>query len=156
MGRMRAHARLLGLAVAIAVAMPVRASASARAKPSPAEVQRAEELYDNGRALYAEGAYEAAATAFEEAYGISGNLDMLYNAALAYDRADAYERAIAALDRYRALAPASEREALDERKQSLQLRLEKQRAAAAEPTTQEPPPPRTTDGETRLQPELER
>jgi len=118
------------LAAALALVL-VGAPAQAAEKPAPADVQRAEELYDNGRALFAEGSYAAAATAFEEAYGLSGNLDMLYNAALAHDRAGAFEQAIAALDRYRALAPASERETLDQRKQSLQLRLDKQREEAA-------------------------
>lgn len=116
------------------------ASADASAKPSPAEVERAEELYDNGKALFAEGSYAAAATAFEQAYALSGNVDMLYNVALAHDRAGAFEPAIAALDRYRALAPASERASLDERKQSLVLRLEKQREAAADAGTRDPPP----------------
>lgn len=103
-------------------------SVQARGKPSAAEVRRAEEVYDNGRELYGEGAYEAAALAFEEAWELSGNTDMLYNAALAYDRADAFDQAISALDRYRALAPAGEREALDERKRSLQARRDRQRA----------------------------
>jgi tetratricopeptide (TPR) repeat protein len=132
MRRRAAFVGAVALALASVDARPARAFAP---KPSAAEVQRAEELFENGRKLYGEGSYEAAATAFEQAYELSGNIDMLYNAALAYDRADAFERAIAALDRYRALAPAAERDKLDERKQSLQLRLEKQRereAAAAD------------------------
>jgi tetratricopeptide (TPR) repeat protein len=93
-------------------------------------VKRAEELYDNGRQLYGEGSFTAAAMAFEQAFQLSGNIDMLYNAALAYDRADAFEQAISALDRYRALAPADERARLDARKASLQTRWDKQRASA--------------------------
>ncbi len=129
--RTRTAVRGLACVVALAVgfAVPI---VHAGAKPSAADVKRAEELYDNGRTLFAEGSYAAAATAFEEAYELSGNLDMLYNAALAHDRAGEFEQAIAALDRYRALAPASEREALDQRKRSLQLRLEKQREAENE------------------------
>jgi tetratricopeptide (TPR) repeat protein len=151
--RLRARARAITTAVALAVAV-AQPSAHAFGKPAPADLKRAEELYDNGRALFAEGSYAAAATAFEEAYGLSGNLDMLYNAALAHDRAGDFEAAITALDRYRALAPASEREALDQRKKSLQLRLDKQREAeakaAAEPDgTTGPPPPE----EDRLMPE---
>lgn len=140
---------MLGAAVALAVA--AGQPNVALAKPAPAELQRAEELYENGRALFAEGSYAAAATAFDQAYEISGNLDMLYNAALAHDRAGDFAAAIAALDRYRALAPASEREALDQRKKSLQLRLDKQREAEAKASAQpssaddlvpEPTPPR--------------
>lgn len=156
----RSYARVLAAAVALAV---VAGSPDvALAKPTPAELQRAEELYENGRALFAEGSYAAAATAFDEAYALSGNLDMLYNAALAHDRAGDFEAAIAALDRYRALAPASERAALDQRKKSLQLRLDKQREAqakaAAEPAPSdalvpEPTPPTDdTPAPARVQP----
>jgi tetratricopeptide (TPR) repeat protein len=115
------------VALVAALAMGGVPSVQARVKPSAADVRRAEELYDNGRKLYGEGSFGAAALAFEQAWELSGNTDMLYNAALAYDRADAFEQAISALDRYRALAPADEREALDERKRSLQQRLDKQR-----------------------------
>lgn len=115
------------LAGLLSSAAPMPAAANAPRTPSPTEIQRAEELYDNGRQLYGEGSYKAAAMAFEQAYELSGNLDMLYNAALAYDRADAFEEAIAALDRYRAMAPASERAKLDERKRSLEIRRAKQR-----------------------------
>lgn len=129
------------LAATIAALVAGRpATAIADGKPSGAEVERAEELYDNGKALFAEGSYAAAATAFEQAYELSGNVDMLYNVALAHDRAGSFEPAIAALDRYRALAPASERASLDERKQSLVLRLEKQRETAATGGTGDPPP----------------
>ena len=129
------------LAVAL-LASPSRPALAAPSKPPAADVKRAEELYDNGRELFGEGSYEAAALAFEEAYELSGNLDMLYNAALAYDRADAFEKAIAALDRYRALAPAEERAKLDARKSSLESRWEKQRAqqnaSASTPSTDTP------------------
>ncbi|HET6584418.1 MAG TPA: tetratricopeptide repeat protein [Nannocystaceae bacterium] len=113
-------------------------SVHARGKPSAADVKRAEELYDNGRKLFGEGSFEAAALAFEQAWELSGNADMLYNAAIAYDRADAFDQAISALDRYRALAPADERDALDERKRSLQARRDQRHAradiAGGEPT----------------------
>ncbi len=135
-----------GLAMVL-LAAPLRAEA----KPSAQDLTRAEELFDNGRTLFAEGSYAAAATAFERAFELSGNLDMLYNAALAHDRAGEFEAAIDALDRYRALAPASERAALDERKRSLQARLDKQREAAAarSPDTadDEPMYPGDTDGD---------
>jgi tetratricopeptide (TPR) repeat protein len=144
--QLRACAGVLGLVVAATAPAPVRAAN----KPTTAELARAEELYDNGRTLFAEGSYDAAATAFEQAYALSGNLDMLYNAALAHDRAGRFEEAILALDRYRALAPASERATLDERKKSLQRRLDKQReAAAAEP---QPAADAPTPGETSVTP----
>lgn len=168
----RGRAAALLVAAATATALPATATATAKpatAKPAPAkpanpELERAEELYDNGRTLFAEGSYDDAATAFEQAYALSGNLDMLYNAMLAYDRANRFEEAIDALDRYRALAPASEREGLDARKKSLVVRLEKQReaeaaagdaaaAGAPEPAdTADPAPPSPPPRERRVAP----
>ncbi|MFO0633861.1 MAG: tetratricopeptide repeat protein [Nannocystaceae bacterium] len=126
------------IATALALVLGATPTAAA-AKPSAADLARAEELYDNGRTLFAEGSYAAAAAAFESAHELSGNDDMLFNAALAHDRAGNFEAAIAALDRYRAFAPASERAALDERKKSLQTRLQKQREAAARPAEPDTP-----------------
>jgi hypothetical protein len=129
-----------GVVIATALALVLGATpTAAAAKPSAADLARAEELYDNGRTLFAEGSYAAAAAAFESAHELSGNDDMLFNAALAHDRAGNFEAAIAALDRYRAFAPASERAALDERKKSLQTRLQKQREAAARPAEPDTP-----------------
>lgn len=137
-GRQR---RCLAGVIAIAVALASPTLFADTSKPSAQDLARAEELYDNGRTLFAEGSYAAAATAFEQAHELSGNLDMLFNAALAHDRAGNFEAAIELLDRYRALAPASERDQLDERKRSLQVRLDKQReAAAATPTEPDPDP----------------
>ncbi|MBX7084403.1 MAG: tetratricopeptide repeat protein, partial [Nannocystaceae bacterium] len=128
------------LALVLAATPAATATTRVATAPSAKDLARAEELYDNGRTLFAEGSYAAAAAAFESAYELSRNDDMLYNAALAHDRAGNFEAAIAALDRYRAFAPASERAALDERKKSLQTRLDKQReAAAAKPDTSADP-----------------
>lgn len=138
--------RLFAGVIAIAVAMASPVVVADSAKPSAADLARAEELYDNGRTLFAEGSYAAAATAFEQAHELSGNLDMLYNAALAHDRAENFAVAIDLLDRYRALAPASERADLDERKRSLQVRLDKQREAAAGAPVEGGPDPKPTNG----------
>lgn len=142
---MRAGVRRAGwlrtTAVATVLAVtPAHALAAAPSKPPSADVKRAEELYDNGRELFGEGSFEAAALAFEQAYELSGNIDMLYNAALAYDRADAFEQAISALDRYRALAPAEERAKLDARKSSLLARWKNEREEQAAASS---PPPGT-------------
>lgn len=142
--RQRAYACVLGIAVAGATPVLVTQARSAT-KPSASDLARAEELYDNGRTLFAEGSYAAAATAFEEAHGLSGNLDMLYNAALAHDRAGDFGAAIELLDRYRAMAPASERAGLDERKKSLQVRLDKQREDAAKAAANPEPVAALTD-----------
>lgn len=133
--------RLLAVAIVVAttVAHAPPAFASTRSMglhalvaPSESEVERARELYENGRRLFEEGSYEGAILAFERAYELSGEGNLLYNIALAYDRLEQFDRAIEYLDRYRGLAPASERDELRRRRDSLQKRLEKQRARAAE------------------------
>jgi tetratricopeptide (TPR) repeat protein len=119
----------------------------ALAGPSPAEIERARVLYDNGRTLYAEGSWDGAIIAFEQAFELSGDINLLYNISLCHDRKGDYEQAIVYLDRYRALAPEDERSKLEQRRAELEARLQKQREAAATPakTTEDevkPPPPR--------------
>ena len=128
--------------------------------PTPKDMARAKELYDNGKGLYQEGSYEGAAFAFEEAYKLSGDINVLYNVSLAYDRAGDFEKALRFLEYYRALAPEGERAALTQKVESLKIRLEKQKEAEAEgegegdadaePDEPDPPatpPPATTGGE---------
>jgi tetratricopeptide (TPR) repeat protein len=119
----------------------------ALAGPSQAEIERARVLYDNGRTLYAEGSWDGAIIAFEQAFELSGDINLLYNISLCHDRKGDYEQAIVYLDRYRALAPEDERGKLEQRRAELEARLQKQREAAAAPAkaTEEevtPPPPR--------------
>jgi len=99
-----------------------------------ADIERATELFENGRSLYQEGDFEAAAQAFRAAYQLSGDPVLLYNIALACDRMEAYDLAIEYLETYRIYAPAEEREALAEqvdsyRKRKLKLQLESQAVA---------------------------
>jgi tetratricopeptide (TPR) repeat protein len=122
--------------------------------PSEADIERARVLYDNGRTLYAEGSWDGAILAFEQAYELSGDINLLYNISLCHDRKGDYAQAIEYLDRYRALAPEEERGKLEERRAVLEARLSKQRedeaaAAAAEPEPElddtEPQPQRDDD-----------
>ncbi len=84
---------------------------------------RARELYGNGVILYEEGRYSDALLAWEEAYRLSGRHVLLFNMANAMERDGQYGRALETLNRYRAYAPADERETLDRRIRNLEQRI---------------------------------
>ncbi len=165
---------LLGLTTAASVAgAPLLAYAEPPPDPptnaTEGELERAKELFENGKGLYAEGSYSAAIAAFRQAYTLSGDPVLLYNIALAHDRAGDFDEALEYLGYYRAYAPQSERAALSEKEDSLRKRKlraqtdeEAAAAAAAEDGNDEsgdgPPPPSAsvsddgpTDGMTKPQ-----
>ncbi len=115
----------------------------ARAQGTPdANQERAKELYQNGSLLYDEGRYEDAIIAFQEAYRLSEQPKLLYNIAQAQERLGRYQDALDTLSRYRAYAPAEEREALDRRIRNLERRLEEQGTSTPPaPTATEQPAP---------------
>jgi tetratricopeptide (TPR) repeat protein len=92
------------------------------------EERRARELYDNGAILYEEGRYEDAIQAWEEAYRISKRPLLLFNIANAQERIGQYRLALDSLNRYRAFAPADERDVLDRRMRNIERRLKEQEA----------------------------
>ena len=148
---LRAGACVLAAILVVTAAAP---ASIAHAGPSQADIERARELYDNGRTLFAEGSWEGAIIAFEQAYELSGDINLLYNISLCHDRSGDYEQAIVYLDRYRALAPQEERSKLEERRAVLEARLQKQRETEAEAAEKEatedtpaPPPPSTDTAE---------
>lgn len=118
---------IVGLTLAAAVTL---ASSPALAEPPPTppadptqdQLDRAKVLFGNGKELYKEGSYEAAIAAFKTAYGQSGDAVLLYNIALAYDRAEMFDEALEYLEYYRAYAPESERDTLAEKEDSLRKR----------------------------------
>lgn len=89
----------------------------------PSTDARARELYENGEILYAEGRYEDAIVAFEEAYRLSGRPLLLFNMANAQERLGRWREALDTLSRYRAYAQADERDTLDRRIANLERRL---------------------------------
>ena len=117
----------LGLAVSLTAAATPALAAPPQPKKNPTaeDTTRATELYDNGKALYDEGSYQGAALAFIQAYELSGDTNLLYNASLAYDRDGDFEHALEHLEYYRALAPEGERAALGKKVESLKVRLAK-------------------------------
>ncbi len=113
--------------------------------PSEADQLRGKELFDNGYKLFQEGSYAEAIQAFRLAYATSGDPTLLYNIALAAERAGEYDLALEYLQAYRVHAPADEWDKLAEkaesfRKRKLNAQLEAQRSGgapvqpAAEPT----------------------
>lgn len=139
---MQLNRKLSSLIVAASIAFaPVAASAEPPpdppANPTDAELGRAKELFDNGKGLYSEGSYSAAIAAFRQAYALSGDPVLLYNIALAHDRAGDFESALEYLGYYRAFAPESERAALAEKEDSLRKRRLRAQNEAAESAEQE-------------------
>lgn len=123
--------------VFVAAALSLSAPVVATAKPPPpptnpsdADIERSNELFENGKGLYLDGSYDAAVAAFEQAYALSGDPLLLYNIALAHDRAGEYDKAIEYLEYYRAFAPAEESKEIAEKVESLHRR--KIRAQAEE------------------------
>lgn len=125
----------LSLAV---VAKPAYAQETPAA--SDADMARAKELFENGQMLSDEGHYEDAITAWEESYRLSGYPDLLWNIAGAHEKLGNYKKALEVLNRYRAYAPASEREVLDRRLKALEERI----ASLPTTTTTTTPPVVTT------------
>ncbi len=97
---------------------------SSDASPPVAETQSPEPVdselearaaFHRGDRLYLEGDYEGAVKAFEEAYALSGRIEMLFNLANAHERLGNYDKASVALRGYIPHSPASTRAALEKR-----------------------------------------
>lgn len=98
--------------VAVAIASPSIARA--------ADEVRAKELFANGTTLYQEGDYEAALVAFREAQRQLPAPEFHFNIANCLERLERFDEAIAALNLYRAVAPADEQATLERRIVSLE------------------------------------
>lgn len=90
---------------------------------SAADDARARELFQNGSLLYDEGRYEDAIAAWGEAWRLSGRPLLLYNMANAAERLGRWTETMDLLSRYRAFAPADEREVLDRRIGNISRRI---------------------------------
>lgn len=137
------------------VALALLLGVALAADPDPAAEARARELYDNGAILYDEGRYEDAIAAWEEAFRLSGRPLLLYNMANAAERLGDWDRAMELLSRYRAFAPAEERETLDRRIRNIERRLDEARAAvtpAPPPVVTATPPPEEPERRGRVLP----
>lgn len=89
--------------------------------------ERARELYLRGDRLYAEGSYDEAVIAFEQAYELSRRPPLLYDMANALERLGRYEEALHRLNQYVPSAPDHQRATVLKRIRSLEARAEEQR-----------------------------
>lgn len=112
------------------------------AQAEPDADARARELYDNGALLYEEGDYENAIVAWKGAYELSPRPLLLFNIANALERVGEWQEAYDYISRYRAYAPADERDTLDRRMRAIERRIEEKRREdarlAAEQATSHP------------------
>lgn len=105
------------------------------------DIARARQLADNGRGLFREGSFGAAIEAFEKAYELAADPNLLFNIALCHERLEQWELAIETLDRYRAYALPEEREALESRRRGLEEELAAKREAEQTPAVGPQPTP---------------
>ncbi len=105
--------------------------------------QRARELFLLGDDLYAQGRYEEALVAFEEAYELSERPLLLFNIANAQERSGHWEDAIVSLRAYLPHAEEAERARIESRIASLErrvARLQQQERGMGEDSDAPPPP----------------
>lgn len=122
---------LLACALLSPVALPTQAraegTATTKAERAAAD-QRARELFVQGDAAYAEGRYEQALTAFDEAHRLSARPQLFYNISNALERLARYEEAAVALEKYLAGGKVKDRDVIQKRLENLQKRAADQRA----------------------------
>ncbi len=96
--------------------------------------ESAVELNDRGEALYLEGRYEEAASLFHRAYELDPNPTLLYNEALALEKAKRYREALSTLQAYLEKDPdVADRPAIEARIGTLKALVDK--------LDEKPPPP---------------
>ncbi len=106
--------------------------AALQARPISAQEARARAAFQHGDQLYLEGDYQGAVRAFEQAYALSGRIEMLFNLANAHERLGNYSEASVALRGYIPHSPESQRRALERRLKRFEALAEQKQAAAVE------------------------
>jgi len=113
------------LVVALLALGVASSGGTSHAKPpasSAADDARARKLFEQGDAAYAEGRYEDALAAFEEAHRLSPRPRLLFNIGNALERLGRLGDAADALEKYLAHAKPVERDVLEKRIQNLRKR----------------------------------
>jgi tetratricopeptide (TPR) repeat protein len=116
---------LIAAAVTLGAWEPT-AGAQQKTEKAAADV-RARELFLKGDAAYAEGRYEEALAAFQEAYDLSGRPQLLFNISNSLERLGRYQEAVDALDKYLASGKAKDRDVVQKRLANLKKRVEDQK-----------------------------
>lgn len=148
--------RLALVALALATASPHVTFAQTKS-PKAADDARARELYQEGDAAYAEGRYEDALAAFEEAHRLSGRPRLLFNIGNALERLGKLGEAADALEKYLPSAKPGERDVLEKRIRNLRKRatptakVELEEEPAAVPESKDLEEPRATPLPKRLE-----
>src|SRR5689334_19842947 len=88
---------------------------------------RARELFQKGDTAYAEGRYEEALAAFQEAYDLSGRAQLLFNVSNALERLGRYQEAVDALEKYLSSGKAKDRDVVQKRLANLKKRVDEQK-----------------------------
>lgn len=114
--------------------------------PLEARERAARDAFLRGDRLYLEGDYRGAVLAFEEAYALSGRIEMLFNLANAHERLGNYSEASVALRGYIPHSPEGDRPTLERRLERFESLAEKDKTQAKETARtakelQENPPP---------------
>ncbi len=117
---------MLTFALAGAASMPLAAAAP---KVSAADDAKAKKLFKKGDKAYAEGDYETALEAFQEAYELSHREALLYNIGNTYERLGKPADAADALERYLPHAKKAEKEIVDKRIENLKKRAQEEAEA---------------------------
>lgn len=107
---------------AVAMAAPPKS-----APESAAADARAHALFRDGDAAYAEGRYEEAHAAFQEAYELSGRPQLLFNISNALERLGRYAEASEALERYLTSGKVKDRAIIQKRLANLSKRVDEQK-----------------------------
>lgn len=94
--------------------------ATASDEAQPDAKRQAQRLADDGRQLFWKGEYEAAIEAFQSAYEVFPDPNLLFNISAAHEKRGDYDGALAYLDRYEAAAPPSEAASISARRSELQ------------------------------------
>lgn len=110
-----------------ATALPQAALAAP--KVSAADDAKARTLYKQGDKAYAEGNYEAALDAFQQAYELSHRELLLYNIGNTYERLGKPKEAADALEQYLPHAKKAEKDTIEKRIDNLKKRAEEEAEA---------------------------
>lgn len=107
-------------------------------QPSAADDAKARSLFKQGDAAYAEGRYEDALGAFEEAYRLSHRPRLMFNIGNALERLGKLSEAADALEKYLPHAKPTERDVLSKRVQNLRKRAAPTSKVVLEEEEEEP------------------